>query len=715
MTHLVQMGAISLALKSLPVVAKPVPAPIHHLIAIDISGSMYHDLPELRVHLKNKLASLVGDNDTVSIVWFSGRGQFGTLVEAMKVKGLADLSALHAAIDRFLQPMGLTGFTEPLQEMEQVIARLKAKATGHLFNAFFMSDGYDNCGSERGILDVCARLEKLLDSAAVVEFGWHANRALLTKMAETLGGKLVFSEDFPSYVAAFEGSLTGGGAKKVPVMLDYPASKGIVFALAGGSLLTFTPDASNVVLVPEGLADLAYFTSTPGKVYDRTKDTAALIWASLVPLAQRMDSEAIFSVLATLGDVALVNRFTNAFSKEDYSRFQDEALAAAVDVTRRYVEGYDPSAVPPEDAYTVLELLSDLASEDENLFYPYHPTFHYERIGAATAARSEDAKFHVGDKTKGYPVNGLVWNEDRPNVSLRVCIDGYVSLPEVRPAPLPERVDSYIYRNYTIIRDGIVNCRKLPVSLTEATFAKLQANGLLAGETWTAGKVYVLEYPKVPVINRKMVKGVTAKDTFQMVVELAQLKAAQKVFNESRNRIAPKESKKFLLLYGDAATDYLKDLGVTDYNGFNPPSTTVKTGDYYMGTELKIAIKGLSSLPKVVDVEDALVAKKKLKVSEAVMVPTLDRIEEFMGSALVTGAADKNALFATWLETEAKAAVARTRVLMEQLAQRKFAIVVGHVWFSDFASMDDSTLNVEVPGYGTVPVTATLKDIQVEK
>jgi hypothetical protein len=48
MTHLVQMGAISLALKSLPVVAKPVPAPIHHLIAIDISGSMYHDLPGSR-------------------------------------------------------------------------------------------------------------------------------------------------------------------------------------------------------------------------------------------------------------------------------------------------------------------------------------------------------------------------------------------------------------------------------------------------------------------------------------------------------------------------------------------------------------------------------------------------------------------------------------------------------------------------------------------
>jgi hypothetical protein len=722
MSRLVQMGTVSLALKTLPVIAKPVAAPIHHLAAIDISGSMYRDLPELRLHLKNKLASLVGENDTVSIIWFSGRGQFGTLVEAMKVKGVADLSSLHAAIDRFLQPMGLTGFTEPLQEMETVIGRLKKKASGHLVNAFFMSDGYDNCGSERGILDVCARLEKLLDSAAVIEYGWSANRPLLTKMAETLGGKLVFSEDFPSYAAAFESSLSGGGAKKVPVKLDHAASKGIVFALAGGSLLTFTPDADNVVLVPEGLTDLAYYTSAAGKAYDHKKDTDVLIWASLVPLAQRLDTEPLFSVLAALGDVALVNRFCNCFSKEDYSRFQEEALAAAVDSSKRYIEGYDPKAVPPEDAYTVLELLSDLASSEENLFYPYHSAFHYERIGAATAARSEEAKFLVKDKSKGYPVSSLVWTADRPNVSIKVCIDGYVTLPASRPAPLPERIDSIIWRNYTIIRDGIVHTRKLPVSLCEATFAKLQANGLLAGEKWVAGQVYVLEYLKVPVINREMVKGVTAKDTFTKVTELELLKGAQKVLNDYRNRLSPKDSKKFILLYGEAATEYLKGLGVTDYNGFNPPSTTVKSGDFYIAKELAIAVKGLSTLPKVEAVETAMAAvasdpakKKKLKLSEFTMAPMLNRIDDFMRSSLVTAAADGDALLKTWLETEQKAIVKRTRELTELLAQRKFAIVVGHVWFSDLASLDDTSLDIDVPGYGPVPVTAKLTEIQIEK
>lgn len=712
MTSIVQLGAASLALQKLPVVAKPVPAPVHHIISVDVSGSMYSDLPELRLHLKNKLATLVGANDTVSIVWFSGRGQCGTLVEAMKVNGVADLSSLHAAIDRFLQPTGLTGFTEPLQEMENIIGRLKKKAAGHLINGLFMSDGYDNCGTERGILDVCVRLEKLLDSAAVIEYGYYANRPLLTKMAETLGGKLVFSEDFPSYVTAFEGSL-GGSTKKVPVKLDHAPSAGYVFSLTGENLLTFTPNEDNVVLVPEGLTDLAYFVAKKGKAFDHKKNTDALIFASLVPLSQRMETDTVFSVLGALGDVALVNAFSSAFSKEDYSRFQAEVLAAAADPAKRYVAGYDPAAVPKEDAYTVLELLSDLSSAEDNLFYPYHSAFAYERIGAAREANDEEVRFSVADKAKGYRINGLVWSEDRPNVSIRVMVDGVVKLPASRPAVLPEKVESFIYRAYTIIKDGIVHTRKLPVSLNEATFAKLQANGLLAGETWAAGKVFVLEFPKLPVINRKMVKGVTAKDTFQAVIDLAFLKGAQKVFNDWRNRISPKESKKFLALYGEIGTEYLKSVGVTDYNGFNPPSTTVKSGDFYMAKELTIGVKGLSSLPKVLDVENAIDAKKKLKISEFVMVDAIQRLDAFMSSAMFTSAADGNALLATWLEGEQKAIVAKTRELMEKLAQRKFSVVVGHIWFSDLPSMDDNTLDINVPGYGPVTVTANLKDVQV--
>lgn len=714
-TKIIQLGSRALAIQQLPALTHaPVVAAVHHIIAIDISGSMYSDLEALRQQLKNKLSTLVQENDTVTIIWFSGRGQFGVVVEALKIRSVADLSDLHKAIDRYLRPMGLTGFREPLQEVVGVVDRISAKHPSDLFSLFFMTDGYDNQWGDAEILDVCKTLEPKLSNAVVVEYGWNCNRPLLTKMAEALGGKLIFSADLQSYRSTFEEEISGGvGAKKVPVTLEHPVVGGFAFALVDGKVLTFAPDAQNVVLSPEGLDALAYFTTDAGVPFDAEVHKGGWLWACLAPLAQRLDTDGVLAVLSSLGDVALVESFSSCFSKEDYVRFQGEACAAAASTALRYTKGYNANAVPKEDAFTVLELLADLSSSDENLFYPYHPSFAYERIGAAQEASQKEVRFSVADKSKGYPINGLVWNEDRPNVSVSVRVEGSVSLPADRPAVLPESLDSFIYRNYTIIRDGIVHTRKLPVSLAQVTFDKLQSNGLLEGESYEAGKVYILEFAKTPVINRRMVKGVTAKETFSKVLQLAVLKGTQKVLNDYRDRVTPKTSKKYLALYGQAATDYLKDVGVTDYNGFSPAGTTIKSGDFYMAKELKIAGKGLSSLPKVADVEAAVKASKKLKVSEFVMTIGLAKLQEFMTSPIYTGAASPDVLLAAWLESEAKAAVKRARELTQELAQSKFAVVVGHTWFSDLASLDENTLDVELPGFGSIPVTATLKDIQV--
>lgn len=693
-----------------------VPAPVDHVIVIDISGSMYHDLPELRLQLKNKLSSLVKESDTVSILWFSGRGEYGVLVEQLPIRTLHDMSSLHAAIDRYLQPIGLTGFKEPLQEAIAVVDRIASKRTGSVASLFFMTDGYDNQWSDRDILEVCRKLEPKLANAVVVEFGWHCNRPLLTKMAETLGGKLIFSRDLQEYRLTFEKELRGvHGGKKIPVKLGGALEMGFAFAVSGNDLLTFVPDAGNTVMVPEGLEALAFFTFGPAKPFVYGVDASPLLWASLTALSQRMASDAIFEVLSALGDVALVEAFSNCFSKEDYAYFQGRVMLSAVNPSKRYAAGYNPKAVPKEDAYTVLELLADLSSHAENLFYPHHEAFAYERIGAASTQKDQATRFEFLNRDQGYPINGVVWNEDRPNVSVRVRMEGTVTLPEDRPSVLPSKVESFVYRNYTIVRDGIVHTRRLPVSLSSETFSKLQSYGLLEAESWAPGKVYTLDYPRLPVINRKMVKGVTAKATFEKVVQLQGLKGAQKVLNEFRDRFTPKESKKYLLLYGKEAADYLATLGVTDYNGYNPPSVTVKSQDFYMARELRIAVKGLSSLAKVADVEMALTSGKKLKASEFVLSEPLKKVQAFLDSPFYKGAADPVGLFATWVEAEAKAVTAAARVLTQELAQSKFSIIVGHTWFKDMPSLDDNSLEMNLAGFGPVTVTASLKDSQIEK
>lgn len=709
-TTVIQLGTLALAVQKLSK-APTKPQPVHHLVAIDISGSMYSDLPALRLHLKNKLATLVAENDTVSLIWFSGKGQVGTVVEALRIRNVSDLSMLHSAIERFLVPTGLTGFKEPLQAAQDLINRL-SHAGGGLFNLLFMTDGYDNQWPEAEILELCASLTKKLDHAAVIEYGWNCNRPMLTKMAEALGGKLVFSGDFESYAVAFADSLAGT-TKKMPVTLKHKLAQGSVFSMSGENLLNFTPDAEGVVWVPEGQEAIAYFCDASGKSYDRTKHTQPLVFASLAALSQRMDTNNVFNVLGALGDVALIEQFGNCFSKEDYNKFQEVVLAAAVNPKKRYAAGFDEKAVPKEDAYTVLHMLADLARDPENLVYPNHPSFKYEKIGASYELEDTALEFKVGNPLQGYPFDGLVWNEDRPNVSFRVKMEGFVDLPATRPAPLPATLPTFIYRSYTVVRDGIVHTRTLPVSLTKDTFDKLQANGLLVGEMWFAGKIYQLAYPKLPVINRKMVTNCTAAETFESVLDLMYLRGAQKVLGAYRDKLSPKMATGYLDAYGSEATAYLKTLGLTDYSGFNPASSRVRSGDYYLAKELKTHIVGLTSLAKVSDVEAAMAAGKKLKLSEFVMAPTITKIENFKKSSTYLLADDPQEEFIHWLTEELEATTKMVRDLTQTLAQKKFAIVVGQRWFNDLGSLENTTLTLDVDGYSKVTCVASLKEIQI--
>jgi len=60
----------------------------NHIFVVDVSGSMYNELPLIRTQLKNKLSNLMKEGDTISIVWFSGRNDAGILKEEVEVKSL---------------------------------------------------------------------------------------------------------------------------------------------------------------------------------------------------------------------------------------------------------------------------------------------------------------------------------------------------------------------------------------------------------------------------------------------------------------------------------------------------------------------------------------------------------------------------------------------------------------------------------------------------
>lgn len=244
--------------------AKPKEVPTNHVVVIDCSGSMSWELPKIREQLKRKLPKLLKEKDTISIVWFSGRGQHGVLLEGEPVATLADLKDVEAAIDRWLKPVGMTGFKEPLDSVPALVEKVAKRTPGSTFSLFFMSDGQDNAWPRPDILKAVEKASSCVSAATFVEYGYYADRPLLTQMAEKCGGAVIHAADFDRYAPTFEAAMQKRltGAPRVEVKIPGDVVGGFAFAVVGDELLTFAVEAG-FVQVPEDIGEMWYLSPTP--------------------------------------------------------------------------------------------------------------------------------------------------------------------------------------------------------------------------------------------------------------------------------------------------------------------------------------------------------------------------------------------------------------------------------------------------------------------
>ncbi len=736
------MQVASKMLGTQPVVA--LAGPVHRVFIVDCSGSMYGSMAKLREHLKNKLAHLCAPGDRVSIIWFSSRGQYGILQEGFEVHSLADFAMLNTMIDRYLQPMALTGFKEPFDVVPSLIQRINAQAAMPAY-LFFLTDGMDNQWRTSEIMQAVENAAACVEGSTVVEYGWYCNHNLLVEIAQELGASLLFAQDFAQYSPIMEMALTKRPKPSRRVEVSLPdAVRPWAFTMADGDIVTYQIQ-NGKVLVPETAGKVSYIQAagTTGYATDE-------VYGAIYVASQRMDSELVWDLLR-LGDVELIHMFATCFSKQDYAEFGALTLKQAFDAGERLRLGKNPNLVPADDCYTIIDLLDELAGDSENKFHPYDPAFKYERISrgrvqanavltdadkaglieAIRAAMTPDGlatvielstqllsgkrvlKFVPNATNGGYAINALTFNEDRPNISIQIMIDGTVDLgAEAEAHGVPRIFPTHIVRNYAMVVDGIKHSSldNLPMELSASTFTTLQALGFLNGQTWEAGRVYYLN-AMVPVLNRSMVKAVSAQTFFAQAVTLLQLRAAQKVLKYYRELYFPRVSAGLEQAYGAEATAWLKEIGITD-NGFAPKSVEAEPTDEYTAVAFELAIAKCSSLPAVTKVLDKL-AGGKYTQSEALLVPTIQKVQDFMASAFYTSAADQTALLRTWLESETKAAVSKVRALTRAMAKTKFAIMVGHTWFTEFSSLDEGKLTVTVDGT-PYDVEAKLKDVVIK-
>lgn len=562
----------------------------NHVYVVDVSYSMYGSLEKVREHLRNNVSMVAKEDDTVSVIWFSGRGQCGVVFENTPIHDLQSLQAVHTAIDRYLKPVGATAFADPLE------LAMKLNLSGDRVNNFIMmTDGYNNSSSES---DIFANLDKLSDryhSIAFIEYGYYADREMLAKMAEASGGIHIFADGFSEYEKAVESAISNVSRVNNIEVFTNKAAKNAIYTY--GDQIRIVDVKEGIAIVPEDV-DVVY-SIVPKDVLSK-KLSADRLYLIMYYARKTNKDELVWNCLQRLGDVRLIDMYQNALSKQELSEFDEAVRGAVFDESLRFMEGRDLNAVPNKNAYTVMQLLSDLSADEDATLVVDAPEWNYERTGRARVALNELPKFEQSPLSK-LSLKGLVLNSSRPNVSLQTTIAGVIKLPENEYGL--DNVPSFITRNYTIVRDGIKNMKKLPVTISVELHEKLMQNGVKMDDKLSDGKsVYtVIDIGRMPVVNRGQVENVSLEQMAAIVGNLTAYKVEQKVIRYLLDQFEGAKAKSAGMAekYGDEAAQWLSSLGIRDYGYSAVGTTSAEATDEYQSIEVTSKIKGFSTIPAI--------------------------------------------------------------------------------------------------------------------
>jgi len=698
------------------------------VFAIDVSGSMYGELSKIRQQLKNKIPNLIGINDTISIIWFSGRNSSGVLKEGVQVNNLSDLQMLNDSIDRFLVPMGCTAFLPPVKLAESVVDNLASN--GKYFSFIFLSDGYNNDSVWSEVIDALGKLEPKVSSATFIEYGYYADSDALTEMSEVMGGEKIFAKDFDSYNEDFDKIITRKSATKRVVDITDVKSKMLyqflyAFDKENGTVNVFSSRSKNEILVPEDVEEVYFLTKNP--VSTSSDDlNATEILATAYVLAERLKYNHVEDILVMLGDVSLINQFSGAYGKQKLNELKDRLKEYTFDNSGLYRDGKVANYAIDPHQYCFLDLIKDL-QEGDCKFYPYHESFNYNRIGTKKVTKVE-----LSDETKDalanaktlkeitqitselsapefiYPDNAaeigmsfdtLVWNQDRANLSVQTRLSGKVKLPK-NEVGLTE-VDSFIYRNYTLVKDGIINVSEIPVKLDIKTFNKLNNLKLIK----SANGMTILDISSLPTINRSMAENPSAKKLAKLEFDLIKVQVQQKYLKYLKDEEEKKTPVVKASIWTPEAAEWLKTIGVTENGGFAPKVEAVKSEDFYMAPTLKVKIEKTSTIPKITDFLKKVVSGKELNVVETLL--------ENKALEVSLALASDTSLDAITAFT--KTVDKQRREYLTEIAKIKFGIILSRSWFKEFASLAENEMNIEFDGWaGELKVLFDYKEDQIK-
>jgi hypothetical protein len=633
----------------------------HRIFCIDCSGSMTSSLNELRTQLKNKISRMIQPDDFFTLVWFSGKGEVGTIFEHISISDLSDLQAIHQTIDRYVKSVGLTGFVEPIR----LCKKLAEKYT-ETPQVFFLTDGGENSWSKDECEKAFSEMKGI--STVIVEYQYYCDRVFLKRLAEISEAVSVFNETFESFDTTFDMYMKN----KVSNSRKFETNLPILYF--DEETLVIRNEAPNgFIAIPQHIQKVWQLDPAPfvfeSEERDKLSEKVKHVYISMLYAIHTKSKGMMNHCVSVLGDRYISKLYSTCFSKQDYSNLVSYLTKCVSDPeTYAFRDGVDFTC-QADDIFNVVDLLKLISNDEKARFYPYQ--MKYSRISKEA---KKDTSF-VPNTSLGSKFT-LVYNQSRANVSMGCQVYGH-SVDEnedIQPVNA--------YRNYTVLKDGIKNITVMPLSFSQETHARLVKEKCVPVSDYEKGRVYMVDVTELPVVNRKFVESPMTSDEFcGHHIELYRLKANIKYL------------KKMIEIDEKKDDDAEEKVEKRDYAKKDPNAVR----DFYVAPELQVKISKCSTIPTINQkLLDKLSQNSKLTVSESVLLPIHKECSEYVL---------ENKL--DWLKSKMEEYKKRADELTSLLEQMKMALLIGGVWFSD-CSGDKKTFQV-----GGFEVIVEVNDVNV--
>lgn len=685
---------------------------VNHIWIYDRSGSMTGLLPELTDQLV-VLSKKLPKGDSLSLGWFSGEGDYNWIFKGFRIIDTADYKALEKSIKSNSSSRNTTCFSEILTDTDTVIKDLSVLSK--TFSLHFFTDGYPVVSNYKkeldGIFSAIAKIKGRVHTAMLLGYGYYYNKELMSQMAEKLGAVLISSSLIPEYADTITKliKLTDNSEPKEEVdpLVANPLA---VFTVTDQGVVTYSLDDGGKVLVApqKGKVTYVYYVSTdkPDKKSWTKVDIADInfgdasdrlskaLYAGALILTQQTKTDVALEIIGKCGDKHIVDGLTNAFTIEEYTAIEDTINKAIQDVSLRFSDGRDTNYLPPLDAFCVFDLLNMLMEDDKAAFYPYHPKFSYEKIGVASKEKDGYSKFKADALSKS-PFETMTWHESRLNLSVLTKIQGTIDLQTVdekgpQAYGFSNPYPTFVFRNYTFVKDGRVHTKKFFVASSEKTYVELKNRGLVFEDAFKKDGTYGVDVTKLPAMNRAMASGKTsATELCKMVLAEQKLKGKIKALKWLKDDLFGEEAVDKPLTFTDAQAAFLKANGIAVERGglYSPPKALEEAKDFYMAKSFEIKISGLASLPTVKKVMEKLASGKG-------RTPVEGLVEDGINLYTSVKASKKGKDLLKWFEDTIAVLQKDLKAIRTTLQKVKMAVVLGKAWFEEFTSRDQNTLEV---------------------